>query len=114
MPFCLNITARACAAGLESSATGMQKQALLPAGGRRLANPRGTAPGFALSIGDCRLFFLPGVPREMRRMLRAEVLPEIDRRYRLYVQHVPEGSPSVPSPASVTIPAGPLAPHPPA
>ncbi|MEJ5360216.1 MAG: competence/damage-inducible protein A [Desulfobacterales bacterium] len=54
-----------------------RKQAYLPAGAEMLPNPVGTAPGFALTIGRCRFFFLPGVPHEMRRMLSAEVLPRI-------------------------------------
>ncbi len=54
-----------------------RKQAYLPEGAEMLANPVGTAPGFALTIGRGRFFFLPGVPHEMRRMLSAEVLPRI-------------------------------------
>lgn len=57
-----------------------RRQAVLPAGSRWLANPVGMAPGFCLNIGRCLCFFLPGVPREMRRMLDEGVLPEIDRR----------------------------------
>lgn len=56
------------------------KQALLPQGSEMLPNPVGTAPGFSLSIGACRFFFLPGVPFEMRRMLAEQVLPAIDCR----------------------------------
>jgi nicotinamide-nucleotide amidase len=55
------------------------KQALLPQGADMLPNPVGTAPGFALTIGRCRFFFLPGVPFEMRRMLADQVLPAVDR-----------------------------------
>lgn len=54
-----------------------RKQAFLPAGAEMLPNPVGTAPGFALAIGRCRFFFLPGVPHEMRRMLACEVRPRI-------------------------------------
>ncbi len=54
-----------------------RKQAFLPEGAEMLPNPVGTAPGFALAIGRCRFFFLPGVPHEMRRMLDREVLPRI-------------------------------------
>lgn len=57
--------------------TSNRKQALLPKGALCLTNPVGTAPGFALTIGGCRFFFLPGVPREMRVMLADYVLPEI-------------------------------------
>ncbi len=55
-----------------------RKQALLPVGAETLYNPVGTAPGFAMEIGGCRFFFLPGVPHEMERMLREDVLPRID------------------------------------
>jgi nicotinamide-nucleotide amidase len=58
------------------------KQALLPAGATCLDNPVGTAPGFALTIGACRFYFLPGVPREMKVMLDRHVLPAIEARMR--------------------------------
>jgi nicotinamide-nucleotide amidase len=54
-----------------------RKQGFLPRGAVCLDNPVGTAPGFVLSLGRCRFFFLPGVPREMRRMLAEAVLPRI-------------------------------------
>ncbi len=57
-----------------------RKQALLPYGAQCLDNPVGTAPGFALTIGGCRLYFLPGVPREMKAMLGRHVLPAIASR----------------------------------
>ena len=57
-----------------------RKQGLLPQGAVCLDNPVGTAPGFALDLGRCRIYALPGVPREMRRMLAEAVLPDIDRR----------------------------------
>lgn len=57
-----------------------RKQALLPEGAECLFNPVGTAPGFALTIGACRFYFLPGVPREMKIMLADHVLPAIADR----------------------------------
>ncbi|HSO20655.1 MAG TPA: CinA family nicotinamide mononucleotide deamidase-related protein [Desulfosarcina sp.] len=57
-----------------------RKQALLPEGAKVLFNPVGTAPGFALDIGRCRFFFLPGVPYEMKRMLTEQVIPEVTAR----------------------------------
>ncbi|MFH2100323.1 MAG: CinA family nicotinamide mononucleotide deamidase-related protein [Pseudomonadota bacterium] len=54
-----------------------RKQAYLPETALRLDNPMGTAPGFSLDINRCRFFFLPGVPREMVRMLAQEVIPRI-------------------------------------
>jgi nicotinamide-nucleotide amidase len=55
-----------------------KKQAMLPNGAERLDNPIGTAPGFMLKIGRCFFFFLPGVPAEMRLMLKDMVLPRIE------------------------------------
>ena len=55
-----------------------KKQAMLPRGAEALYNPVGTAPGFALKIGRCRCFFMPGVPFEMRRMLSDQVLPRLE------------------------------------
>jgi nicotinamide-nucleotide amidase len=55
-----------------------QKQALLPHGSLRISNPVGTAPGFMLTADTgARLYFLPGVPREMRRMWEDSVRPSI-------------------------------------
>lgn len=54
-----------------------RKQAMLPRNAECLSNPIGTAPGFVLKIDRCLFFCLPGVPREMRRMLGKEVLPRI-------------------------------------
>lgn len=54
-----------------------RKQALLPEGAEVLYNPVGTAPGFALTIGRCRFFFMPGVPPEMKKMMTDKVLPRI-------------------------------------
>ncbi len=57
--------------------TSNKKQALLPSGASCLINPVGTAPGFQLKIARCQMFFLPGVPFEMRQMLTDEVLPRL-------------------------------------
>ena len=54
------------------------KQALLPKGASPILNERGTAPGFMLTIGRCRCYFLPGIPFEMRAMLDEQVLPSIE------------------------------------
>ena len=70
------IERRFAAAGRTMSPTN-EKQADLPAGAKMLPNPVGTAPGFALSLGECRCFFLPGVPHEMKRIFGDGVQPEI-------------------------------------
>ena len=54
-----------------------EKQADFPRGAHVLANPVGSAPGFAVTLQDCRAFFLPGVPGEMKRMFADHVLPAI-------------------------------------
>jgi nicotinamide-nucleotide amidase len=53
------------------------KQADFPHGAEVLANPIGTAPGFAATIGEARAFFMPGVPREMKQMFEEQVVPRI-------------------------------------
>ncbi|HLQ36766.1 MAG TPA: CinA family nicotinamide mononucleotide deamidase-related protein [Planctomycetota bacterium] len=52
-----------------------RRQAMFPRGAVVLGNPVGTAPGFRLRIGKAELFALPGVPREMQRLLADHVLP---------------------------------------
>ena len=57
-----------------------EKQADFPEGAEILPNPRGTAPGFMLEVDGTLLFFMPGVPRELYRMVDEEVLPRISER----------------------------------
>ncbi len=53
-------------------------QTLLPEGADALPNPVGTAVGIAARVGDAQAFCLPGVPGEMRAMLRDAVLPHLE------------------------------------
>jgi nicotinamide-nucleotide amidase len=50
-------------------------QITLPEGAEALPNPLGTAPGFRLEHGTAVLFTVPGIPREMHRMLADSILP---------------------------------------
>jgi nicotinamide-nucleotide amidase len=59
-----------------------EKQALLPEGAEVLPNPVGTAPGCMLEVGRSVFVCLPGVPRELVRMLDEEVLPRLAARLR--------------------------------
>jgi nicotinamide-nucleotide amidase len=65
------------------------KQADLPAGATVLDNPIGTAAGFAVEVpgpagaGSCWLFSMPGVPRELQRMMREQVEPRVRERFEL-------------------------------
>jgi len=52
-------------------------QALHPAGSEVLPNPRGTAPGIWMHIGQVLLVALPGVPGEMMPMFEEQVLPRL-------------------------------------
>ena len=51
------------------------KQALFPQGAAVIANPTGTAAGFALQREGRVVAVIPGVPGEVRRMLPAGVIP---------------------------------------
>jgi nicotinamide-nucleotide amidase len=64
------------AAGRTMSATN-EKQADFPESADVLPNPVGTAPGFAVTLEGCRAFFLPGVPREMKRIFADHIVPKI-------------------------------------
>lgn len=55
------------------------RQADLPAGARVLERV-GTAPGFAIEVGDAVVYCMPGVPREMVVMFDRDVLPDLQRR----------------------------------
>lgn len=69
-----------------------RKQADLPAGADMLVNPIGTAPGFAVSLPEsadrgrrCWVACMPGVPREMKRMMVEQVEPRLARDFELPV-----------------------------
>jgi nicotinamide-nucleotide amidase len=53
------------------------KHADFPDGAVILPNPLGTAPGFGVHIDDCVLYFMPGVPSEMKRMFEEQVTKRI-------------------------------------
>ncbi len=56
------------------------KQALVPEGAEVLPNPVGTAPGCMLEVGRAVFFCMPGVPRELYRMMEEQVLPRVAAR----------------------------------
>jgi nicotinamide-nucleotide amidase len=56
------------------------KQALFPEGSEILANPIGTAPGCMLEVEDTAFFCMPGVPRELYKMMNEQVLPRLEAR----------------------------------
>jgi nicotinamide-nucleotide amidase len=54
-----------------------RRQALLPETAEVLPNPIGTAPGFTATIGRAHFYFMPGVPREMKKMYAEQVVPRL-------------------------------------
>jgi len=59
----------------------LENLAWLP-GGAKMLDPKGGMCGFSLSEGDSLLYFLPGVPEQMRELMNRFVIPDILRRYR--------------------------------
>jgi len=55
-------------------------QADFPEGAEVLSNPIGTAPGFAIEEQGTLFCCMPGVPREMHKMMDEQVLPRVARR----------------------------------
>ena len=53
------------------------RQAWHPHGATMIPNPKGTAPGLRMRVGDCRVFVLPGVPAEMLPMVDIDVIPDL-------------------------------------
>jgi nicotinamide-nucleotide amidase len=80
-PLCLDqdmfeqIKSHVKARGLEMTAS-LEKMAWMPKGSK-LLNPGGTTCGFCLTEKEVRLYFLPGVPDQMRYLMDRFVLPEI-------------------------------------
>ena len=58
-----------------------RKQAMLPQGSVMIDNPIGTACGFKLRINDCIFYFTPGVPSEFKRMVKEQILPDLQSNY---------------------------------
>ncbi|MDX2426240.1 MAG: molybdopterin-binding protein [Cycloclasticus sp.] len=57
------------------------KQAMLPQNSTRIDNKWGTAPGFTATGRHCRFYFMPGVPFEMKQMVDAFVLDDLQRQF---------------------------------
>lgn len=52
-----------------------KKQAMVPRGGRAIANPNGTAPGLIVDSPRGMIVCMPGVPHELEAMMRDSVIP---------------------------------------
>ncbi len=53
------------------------RQVRVPAGAQVLANPVGLAPGFALPYLGSQLFFMPGVPAELKAIFGTAIVPRL-------------------------------------
>lgn len=58
-----------------------RKQADRIEGATLLANPLGTAPGQRVEQGDCTIFLLPGVPRELEGLAQSAIVPWLRERW---------------------------------
>ncbi|TAJ07025.1 MAG: competence/damage-inducible protein A [Nitrospirae bacterium] len=70
---------RRLAAWGRTPSAAQQRQGLIPAGAEVLANPVGSAPGFALRWKGALIAALPGVPAEAERMFAAILAPMLQR-----------------------------------
>ncbi|MCY2953774.1 MAG: competence/damage-inducible protein A, partial [Planctomycetota bacterium] len=58
-----------------------QIQAMIPKGATMIHNSCGTAAGIHATLsGNCEIFVMPGVPKEMKAMFARDVLPHISQR----------------------------------
>ncbi|VBB42732.1 CinA-like protein [uncultured Desulfatiglans sp.] len=84
-PLCLDrrmfdlIKSHAEARGMEMTAA-LEKMAWMP-GGAQVLKPEGNACGFRMVEGAVRLYFLPGVPDQMRYLMDECVLPDLLQRF---------------------------------
>ncbi|MCC6548803.1 MAG: competence/damage-inducible protein A [Ignavibacteriaceae bacterium] len=56
-----------------------EDQAMVPESARIMRNSMGTAPGYILTKDKTTFFFMPGVPSEMKAMMKNYVIPEVLR-----------------------------------
>lgn len=54
------------------------RMAEVPEGARMLPNTAGTAPGLRMELSGKTVYALPGVPAEMKAIMKTSVLPELD------------------------------------
>jgi nicotinamide-nucleotide amidase len=64
-----------------------RQQAALPTACIKITNPVGTAPGMWFDKGEKVFMSMPGVPHEMKRMVREQVIPRLKQKYTLPVIH---------------------------
>jgi molybdenum cofactor synthesis domain-containing protein len=55
------------------------KMAIIPKGSTPIQNPVGNAPAVLLTVDKTRIICLPGVPNEMKAIVRKNIIPQIKR-----------------------------------
>ena len=65
-----------------------RRQAFVPEGSLALPNPVGTAPAFITEIGGRPVICLPGVPRELKYLLKQSVIPWVRKQFHLTTETV--------------------------
>lgn len=73
------LKARFARFGVQMTENNIQ-QAYIPDGAVLIPNPVGTAPGFIVETERCAIIAVPGVPREMKQLMTATVLPYLRAR----------------------------------
>lgn len=58
-----------------------EMQALVPKNCKVLRNPVGTAPGMLFEYNSCLIGSFPGVPYEMKHLMRTEFLPVVEHKF---------------------------------
>lgn len=53
------------------------KMAKIPVNAKPIENPVGVAPGVELKIGKTTIYVLPGVPKEMTKMMEKHIIPRL-------------------------------------
>lgn len=64
-----------------------RRQAMLPGGAEMIPNPAGTAPGVWLEHQGKLIICLPGVPHELKSMMKQTVIPKLREREHLAPLH---------------------------
>lgn len=57
-----------------------KSQAIIPSKGEIIDNPVGSARGFCLHEKNSKIIILPGVPLEMKAMMKKEILPTLEKK----------------------------------
>lgn len=76
------LTGRFESKGIEMNSLNYE-QALIPKISVALSNELGTAPGIWTEINGCLIINLPGVPFEMKNLIKKEVVPRLQQKFKL-------------------------------